>query len=62
VECYQENGRTEVNIRKENQMSKVKQYFECENCGNKRLTRCTCQLPDPKSQTQKRKKHRKELI
>jgi hypothetical protein len=40
-----------------------KQLFEaCENCGCQRETRCTCRLPNLKSQTQKKKKHRKELI
>ena len=34
----------------------------CDNCGCKRYTRCGCQLPNPKSQTQKRKKHRKEMV
>jgi len=34
----------------------------CENCDCKRQTRCNCMLPNPKSQTQKKKKHRKELL
>jgi hypothetical protein len=33
----------------------------CENCGCKRYTKCGCQIGDPNSQTQKKKKHRKEL-
>jgi hypothetical protein len=34
----------------------------CSNCGCRRYTSCGCRLPNPKSQTQKRKKHRLELL
>jgi hypothetical protein len=32
----------------------------CDNCGCKRESRCNCRLGNAKSQTQKRKRHRKE--
>jgi hypothetical protein len=35
-----------------------KTYYSCDNCGCKRLTFCKCQKPNPKSQTQKKKKRR----
>jgi hypothetical protein len=32
----------------------------CDNCGCQRETRCGCKLPNPKSQTQKKKLRRKQ--
>ena len=33
----------------------------CENCGCQRKTPCKCKKPNPNSQTQRKKQHRKEL-
>jgi hypothetical protein len=34
----------------------------CGNCGQRRYKQCGCQLPDPKSKTQKKKRNRSPSV